>query len=83
VLATDLVIGSPNAKFRFPEVPISHAATGGITVRLIQMAGLLRAKCQDLQAEHKNMRFKLIVLMIIPSWMWDLPIDLYPGAPPS
>jgi hypothetical protein len=39
--------------------------------------------CQDLQAEHKNMRFESIVLMMILSWMWDLPIDLYPGAPPS
>ena len=29
-----------------------------------------------------NMRFELIVLMIILSWMWGLPIDLYPGAPP-
>jgi hypothetical protein len=30
------------------------------------------------------MRFKLIVLMMIMlSWMRDLPVDLYPGAPPS
>jgi hypothetical protein len=30
------------------------------------------------------MRFKLIVLMIIMlSWMWDLPVDLYPAIPPS
>jgi hypothetical protein len=36
------------------------------------------------QAEHLDMRFSLIVLMIIIlSWMRDLPIDLYPGAPPS
>jgi hypothetical protein len=34
-------------------------------------------KCQDLQAEHMNMRFELIVLMMILSWMWDLPIALY------
>jgi hypothetical protein len=31
------------------------------------------------QAEHMNMKFELIVLM--PSWMRDLPTDLYPGAP--
>jgi hypothetical protein len=36
------------------------------------------------QAEHLDMRFELIVLMIvILSWMRDLPADLYPGAPPS
>jgi hypothetical protein len=30
-----------------------------------------------------NMRFELIVLLIIIlSWMWDLPIALYPGVPP-
>jgi hypothetical protein len=30
------------------------------------------------------MRFELVELMIILlSWMWDLPVDLYPGAPPS
>jgi hypothetical protein len=36
------------------------------------------------QAEHLDMRFELIELMIvILSWMRDLPVDLYPGAPPS
>jgi len=43
-LAADFVIGGPDAKFRFPEVPIGHAATGGITLRLTHMVGLLRAK---------------------------------------
>ena len=43
-LAADFVIGGPGAKYRFPEVPIGHAATGGITLRLVQMVGLLRAK---------------------------------------
>ena len=42
-LAADFVIGGPN-KFRFPEVPIGHAATGGITLRLTQMTGLLQVK---------------------------------------
>jgi enoyl-CoA hydratase/carnithine racemase len=37
------VIGCP-IKFRFPEVPIGHAATGGIILRLIQMVGMLRVK---------------------------------------
>jgi hypothetical protein len=42
------------------------------------------SKCQDLQAEQLNMRFGLIVLMIlIFPWRWDLPIDLYPSAPPD
>jgi enoyl-CoA hydratase/carnithine racemase len=44
LFAADLVIGGPEAKFRFPEVPISHAVTGGITLRLAQMVDLLRAK---------------------------------------
>jgi hypothetical protein len=40
--------------------------------------------CQDLQAEQLNMRFELIVLMILLlSWRWDLLIDLYPSAPPD
>lgn len=43
-LAADFVIGGPEAKFRFPEVPIGHAATGGITLRLTHMVGLLKAK---------------------------------------
>jgi hypothetical protein len=48
------------------------------------LRGIRSTYCQDLQAEHKNMRFELIELIIIMlSWMWDLPIDLYPGAPPS
>lgn len=43
-LAADFVIGGPNARFRFPEVPIGHAATGGITLRLTHLVGLLKAK---------------------------------------
>ncbi|KAK7408455.1 hypothetical protein QQX98_009382 [Neonectria punicea] len=43
-LAADFVIGGSGAKFRFPEVPIGHAATGGITLRLSHMVGLLKAK---------------------------------------
>ena len=43
-LAADFVIGGPAAKFRFPEVPIGHAATGGITLRLSHMIGLLKTK---------------------------------------
>lgn len=43
-LAADFIIGGPAAKFRFPEVPIGHAATGGITLRLSHMVGLLKAK---------------------------------------
>ncbi|KAI9727376.1 MAG: hypothetical protein M1834_008447 [Cirrosporium novae-zelandiae] len=43
-LAADFVIGGPATKFRFPEVPLGHAATGGITQRLVSMVGLLRAK---------------------------------------
>lgn len=43
-LAADFVIGGPKARFRFPEVPIGHAATGGITMRLVHLVGLLKAK---------------------------------------
>lgn len=43
-LAADFVIGGPGARFRFPEVTLGHAATGGITARLSAMIGLLRAK---------------------------------------
>lgn len=43
-LAADFVIGGPGAKFRFPEVPIGHAATGGITLRLTSIVGLFQAK---------------------------------------
>jgi acyl-CoA synthetase (AMP-forming)/AMP-acid ligase II/enoyl-CoA hydratase/carnithine racemase len=43
-LAADFVIGSPNAKFRFPEVTLGHAVTGGISLRLSHMVGLLKAK---------------------------------------
>ena len=40
--------------------------------------------CQDSQAEHLDMRFESIELMIIIlSWMRGQPVDLYPGAPPS
>ena len=38
--------------------------------------------CQIEQVEHMNMTVKLVVLMMILSWMRDLPITLYPGAPP-
>lgn len=43
-LAADFVIGGPATRFRFPEVPIGHAATGGITLRLPHLVGLLKAK---------------------------------------
>ncbi|EXL55776.1 hypothetical protein FOCG_06320 [Fusarium oxysporum f. sp. radicis-lycopersici 26381] len=43
-LAADFVIGGPGAKFRFPEVSLGHAVTGGISLRLPHMVGLLKAK---------------------------------------
>lgn len=43
-LAADFIIGGPATKYRFPEVPIGHAATGGITLRLSHLVGLLKAK---------------------------------------
>ncbi|KAG5744167.1 hypothetical protein H9Q70_013133 [Fusarium xylarioides] len=43
-LAADFVIGGPGAKFRFPEISLGHAVTGGITLRLPHMVGLLKAK---------------------------------------
>jgi 2-(1,2-epoxy-1,2-dihydrophenyl)acetyl-CoA isomerase len=43
-LATDLVVAGPEARFRFPEVSLGHAVTGGISARLPAIVGLLRAK---------------------------------------
>lgn len=43
-LAADFVIGGPNAQFKFPEASIGHAVTGGISLRLVSMVGLLKAK---------------------------------------
>jgi 2-(1,2-epoxy-1,2-dihydrophenyl)acetyl-CoA isomerase len=43
-LAADMVIGGPQARFRFPEVSLGHAVTGGISARLPQLVGLLKAK---------------------------------------
>lgn len=43
-LAADFVICSPGTRFRFPEVLIGHALTGGITARLPALVGLARAK---------------------------------------
>jgi acyl-CoA synthetase (AMP-forming)/AMP-acid ligase II/enoyl-CoA hydratase/carnithine racemase len=43
-LAADFVIGGPKAKFKFPEASIGHAVTGGISLRLVPMVGLLKAK---------------------------------------
>jgi hypothetical protein len=55
----------------------------------IEKDGRMRAcvvcdiSCQDLQAEHINMRVNFLVLIVLLSWRWGLPITLYPGAPPS
>jgi 2-(1,2-epoxy-1,2-dihydrophenyl)acetyl-CoA isomerase len=43
-LAADFVVVEAGTRVRFPEVPIGHAHTGGITLRLPAMVGLLRAK---------------------------------------
>jgi len=43
-LAADLVIFAEGTRIRFPEVPIGHAHTGGISSRLPLMVGLLKAK---------------------------------------
>ena len=43
-LTGDFVIGGPTTKFRFPEVALGYAATGGITQRLPMLVGLLKAK---------------------------------------
>lgn len=43
-LAADLVLAGPGARFRFPEVTLGHAVTGGITARLPPIVGLLVAK---------------------------------------
>jgi enoyl-CoA hydratase/carnithine racemase len=43
-LAADLVVLEKNTRLRFPEVPIGHAHTGGISSRLPLMIGLLKAK---------------------------------------
>lgn len=43
-LSCDLVVGQHNLRLRFPEVTLGHAVTGGISVRLPSLVGLLRAK---------------------------------------
>ncbi|KAK2740624.1 hypothetical protein FQN57_005993 [Myotisia sp. PD_48] len=43
-LAADFVVGGPQAAFKFPEVTLGHAVTGGISARLTTMVGLLKAK---------------------------------------
>jgi 2-(1,2-epoxy-1,2-dihydrophenyl)acetyl-CoA isomerase len=43
-LAADLIVADPTTRFRFPEVPLGHAPTGGVTARLVAAVGLLRAK---------------------------------------
>jgi len=43
-LAADLIVAHPTTRFRFPEVPLGHAPTGGVTARLVATVGLLRAK---------------------------------------
>ncbi|KAH8119300.1 acetyl-CoA synthetase-like protein [Phellopilus nigrolimitatus] len=43
-LAADVVVASPDAKFKLPEIIHGHAPTGGITGRLPQLIGLQKAK---------------------------------------
>lgn len=43
-LAGDFIVADAGLKVRFPEVPIGHAVTGGITARLAATVGLVRAK---------------------------------------
>ncbi|EJD03027.1 acetyl-CoA synthetase-like protein [Fomitiporia mediterranea MF3/22] len=43
-LAADIVIASPDAEFRFPEINHGHAPTGGVTGRLPQLIGFQQAK---------------------------------------
>ncbi|KAF2806091.1 ClpP/crotonase [Mytilinidion resinicola] len=43
-LAADFVIGGPGARFRFPGVMLGYAVTGGISLRLVRLVGLLKAK---------------------------------------
>jgi len=43
-LTADLAIAAPDLRLCFPEVPLGHAPTGGITLRLPQLVGLMRAK---------------------------------------
>ncbi|GKZ27588.1 hypothetical protein AbraIFM66951_005984 [Aspergillus brasiliensis] len=43
-LGADFVIGGPATKFRFPEILLGFATTGGINLRLSHLVGLLKAK---------------------------------------
>jgi 2-(1,2-epoxy-1,2-dihydrophenyl)acetyl-CoA isomerase len=43
-LAADIVIAHPATRFRFPEVALGHAPTGGANLRLPAVVGLLKAK---------------------------------------
>jgi enoyl-CoA hydratase/carnithine racemase len=43
-VAADFVVVEHGTRIRFPEVAIGHAPTGGVTARLPQLIGLMRAK---------------------------------------
>jgi enoyl-CoA hydratase/carnithine racemase len=43
-LAADVVVAHPATRFRFPEVSLGHAPTGGASLRLPAVVGLMRAK---------------------------------------
>jgi 2-(1,2-epoxy-1,2-dihydrophenyl)acetyl-CoA isomerase len=43
-IAADFLVGGPSARFRFPEVRLGHAPTGGVTQRLAAAIGVMRAK---------------------------------------
>jgi len=43
-LAADIVVADPGTRFRFPEVSLGHAPTGGASLRLPAVVGLMRAK---------------------------------------
>jgi hypothetical protein len=43
----------------------------------------IKQTCQNQTGRAYEHEVKLIVLMIMLSWMWALPTALYPGAPPS
>jgi hypothetical protein len=72
-----------------PAIAVVSGWWGSSLVYLIGRLDAQRAKsddclkCQNQTGRAYEHEIKLIVFLIMLSWMWALPTALYPGAPPS